>query len=101
MLFSLLNMDRASLVELYKVMNDVINILVGALKSENARIRLDTCRVLHIMAVHVPEAACGGHKSRVSRALRDLLDDPKREVRMEAGEARCMWMHIDEKQTLS
>ena len=99
LIFSLLNMDNRKILEFFKVLKDVIQALLDALRSDNARIRLDACRVLHILASHIPGSALSSFKPTVVREFRPLLDDPKREVRMEAGESRCAWMHIDEQAT--
>ena len=100
LIFTLLNLDSRGTIEFMKVMRDVIQLLLEVMRSDNARIRLDACRVLHLMAAHVPGAALGSYKSLVVREFRPLLDDPKRDVRREAGEARCLWMAINENETL-
>jgi hypothetical protein len=96
LIFCLVSLDHSTLGSFLRVTNDLLKVLLVAIDGENARTRLDVCRVLHLMALNLPRAALGAHKSRVMRKLRGVLDDPKREVRKEAGLARCEWYRLDE-----
>lgn len=95
LIFSLFNVNGMRVMELIKTLNAIVEGLVTGLNNPSARIRLDICRVLRLLPAQIPGAACGVHKSRINRALRDVLDDPKREVRVAAGEARCAWVRVD------
>ena len=48
-IFSLLNMNNRKILEFFKVLD--------ALRSDNARIRIDTCRLFHILVSHIPGSA--------------------------------------------
>jgi hypothetical protein len=93
-IFCLVSIDQNTTGPFVKVLNELVKELLVALESESARTRLDVCRVLHLMPLNLPRSACGGHKSPVARKLRSVLDDPKREVRKEAGLARCEWLRL-------
>jgi hypothetical protein len=94
LIFALISCDGKILVELLKVMDDVVGALVRALDDDAAQVRLDACRVLEIMVAKIPGAACVMHKSKVTRKLRIVLDDSKRAVRREAACARCAWLRV-------
>jgi hypothetical protein len=96
LIFSLLSIEKASMQTFLKVMGEVVQALIAGIGTDSGPIRLDICRVFHIMAMNLPGAACGAHKSKVTRILRAVLDDPKREVRKIAALARCAWLRIDE-----
>jgi hypothetical protein len=95
LIFSLMSLEKRSLIAFLKVMGDVVESLIRALQSDCGPVRMDVCRVFHIMGGNVPGTSCQRHKSRVVRALRSVLDDPKREVRKMAAIARCAWMAIN------
>jgi hypothetical protein len=97
LLFSLMTVENESLHSFLKVIGPVIDSLTTGLSSDSGPIRLDICRVFHIMAVKLPGSAIHIHKSRLSRLLRTVLDDPKREVRKMAAMAVSAWIAIDEK----
>lgn len=63
-------------------------------KTEDAHIRLDVCKVISLMPLAVSLKELKNYKSVVVKALRVVLDDPKREVRQSAAQANMMWLKI-------
>jgi hypothetical protein len=94
LIFALISCDAKILLEFLRVMDDIMGALIRALDDDAAQVRLDACRVLEIVVAKMPGGACVMHRSKVTRKLRTVLDDPKRVVRREAGGARCAWLRV-------
>lgn len=60
------------------------------------RVRLNALRYLEIFPGRVKDSALLPYRYMVTRALWDVLDDPKRHVRKAAVECRAAWLNLDE-----
>lgn len=90
---TILKIQPNVMLKFIATMSQIIPLLISLLKSENNRIRLDTCRLLKIIALKIEPSACSAHKQVVVKALGHVLDDPKREIRFEASNAKVNWMY--------
>ena len=95
-IFTLLNLNGRSTIIFITKMSEIIPKILNLLKFKDPRIRLDSCKALRSMPSILPSAACDAHRNNITRSLKLVLDDPKREIRIEAGEARLTWLRVKE-----
>lgn len=60
------------------------------------RVRLNALRYLRVFPGRIKDSALLPYRSKVTRALWEVLDDPKRDVRKAAVECRTAWLNLDE-----
>lgn len=94
MIFTLVNIDSIS-TDFSNVLDKVVPKLILALDDKDPYVRLDTVKVLHLIPLNVPEDDCSKYKSNITRNLRRILDDNKREIRKEAAEAQLIWFKVE------
>jgi hypothetical protein len=73
-------------------MSKLIPELLKHTHSENPHIRVDSCKAFAIMPINLPREAVEVYAATVIRNLNQALDDPKREIRTVAAEAKFGWM---------
>lgn len=66
---------------------------------KSANVRHNALRCLRIVPGRVKDSALLPYRHKVTRALLNILDDPKRNVRKEAVESRAAWLNMDEPQS--
>ena len=94
LIFALLNLND-ELGEIFTLQLDsIIKELINALSSPDPHIRLDTARIFQLLTVSTYLDDISSYKPEVTRKLRKVLDDPKREVRQMASQANFYWIRL-------
>lgn len=65
----------------------------------SANVRHNALRCLRVIPGRVKDSTLLPYRNKVTRALLNVLDDPKRNVRKEAVESRAAWLNMDEPQS--
>ena len=66
---------------------------------KSANVRHKALRCLRAIPGRVKDSTLLPYRNKVTRALLNVLDDPKRNVRKEAVESRAAWLNMDEPQS--
>ena len=94
LIFALLNLND-ELGEIFTLqLHSIIKELINALSSPDPHIRLDTGRIFQLLTVSTYLDDISSYKPEVTRKLRKVLDDPKREVRQMASQANFYWIRL-------